>query len=104
MYTCLGHVGPIEPVIGPIRPDKALLAGEVERQPLETLLRELFSLWTQSVLVSAAVIGGDGPAGVDLSSCLPGVGTFNKYSYQGHWTALMMRSQDSNRLTESSLV
>ena len=70
-----GHIAPSEPVVTPVSPDKALLAGEVKRQPLEAFLRELLSLWTQPVLVSASVVGRHGPARMDLRSGIPGVGT-----------------------------
>ena len=64
--SALGHIGPIKPVVSPVSPDKALLASEVKRKPLETFLCELLSLWTQPVLVSASVVGRHGPARMDL--------------------------------------
>lgn len=72
--SSLGHVGAVEPVVSPVGPHKALLAGEVKRHHLEAFFCQFLSLWTQPVLISASVIGCDGQARVDLCSGLPGVG------------------------------
>ena len=67
----LRHVGPIEPEVRPISPHKSLLSHEVQGHLLETLLRQIVGLGTESVLVSSPVVGCDGPGDVDLGANIP---------------------------------